>query len=254
MRITILGSGTSHGVPMIGCKCAICTSTNPKNRRYRPSITVEVNGKVILVDTSTELRMQSLQFGVDQVDAVMITHTHADHIFGMDDLRRFNDLSGDVIPVYANEDHQADIRRIYPYIFDPPKQGGGVPRISMQPLEEVTMVCDFPVQTVPVMHGSLPVNGFRFGKFAYVTDTNYIPPSSMELLQGLDTLILDAVRFRPHSTHFGLDEAVAIVEILKPKQAFFTHLSHDFDHDVVNATLPSYAQLSYDGQIIEISN
>ena len=253
MKMTILGSGTSHGVPMIGCKCNVCLSNNPKDKRYRPSITVEEDGKVILIDTSTDLRSQSLQFGVEQVDAVLITHTHADHIFGMDDLRRFNDLSGEAIPVYANDEHQADIRRIYPYIFNPPKQGGGVPRINLCSLQPTMDVCGIHVQTIPVMHGSLPVNAFRFDRFAYVTDTNAISVQSMNMLQGLDLLILDAVRFRPHSTHFGLYEALDVANALGAKQTLFTHLSHDFDHDAVNAELPPHAQLAYDGQIVVLN-
>ena len=239
---------------MIGCKCEVCLSENPKNTRFRPSITIEQDGKTILIDTSTDLRSQSLKFGLERVDAVLITHTHADHIFGLDDLRRFNDLSGEMIPVYAGEAHQADIRRIYPYIFDPPKQGGGVPRVELRAIEPEMLICGMRIQTVPVMHGSVPVNTYRMGSFAYVTDTNRIPPQSMELLQNLDLLILDAVRFRPHSTHFGLYEALEMSVTLGAAETLFTHLSHDFDHDTVNASLPPNAQLAYDGQVIHLNS
>jgi phosphoribosyl 1,2-cyclic phosphate phosphodiesterase len=252
MRITILGSGTSHGVPMIGCTCEVCTSTNPKNQRFRPSILVENNGRNILVDTTPELRMQSLAFGLNRVDAVLITHVHADHIFGLDDLRRFNDLSGEVIPVYGDRNSLEEVRRIFPYIFNPPKQGGGTPRIDLRLLPGSFDLFGVHTESFTVMHGSMPVMAFRFNNAAYVTDTNHIPEAAMEKLQNLDLLILDAVRYEPHSTHFGLWEAVEVAEKLKPKQVLFTHLSHHFEHDKTNSELPNHMQLAYDGQTIDL--
>ncbi len=249
--VTILGSGTSHGVPMIGCACEVCTSPDPKNRRFRPSITVESGGHVILVDTTPELRMQSLAFGLSRVDAVLITHTHADHIFGLDDLRRFNDLSGEVIPVYGDSRSLDDIRRIFPYIFNPPQQGGGTPKIDLRTVPESFDLFGVHIESFPVMHGSLPVLAYRFNDIAYVTDTNHIPDESMAKLGGLDLLILDAVRYSPHSTHYGLWEAVEIAERLQAKQVLFTHLSHHFEHAKTNSELPFHMQLAYDGQIIE---
>jgi phosphoribosyl 1,2-cyclic phosphate phosphodiesterase len=252
MRITVLGSGTSHGVPMIGCDCDVCTSANPKNKRFRPSVAVENEGKTVLVDTTPELRLQSLAFGLKQVDAVLFTHTHADHIFGLDDLRRFNDLSGQEIPIYGDEATLADIRRIYSYIFNPTQLGGGIPRITLNEVQESFDLFGMRVQSFYVMHGKLPVLAYRFDSFAYVTDTNHIPPDSMEKLRNLDLLILDAVRPKPHVTHFGLYEALAVVEELKPKRALFTHLSHLFEHETVNAELPEHVRLAYDGQVVEL--
>ena len=252
MRVTVLGSGTSHGVPMIGCKCAVCTSENPNNKRFRPSITVQNAGKTILVDTTPELRLQALANGLDRVDTVFYTHTHADHLFGLDDLRRFNDLSGEEIPIYGDEATLEDIRRAFRYIFVETQAGGGKPRLDLRVMPEQMSLYDMEIQSFYVMHGKLPVLAFRFNDFAYVTDTNYIPPDSMEKLRSLDLLILDAVRPHPHVTHFGLYEALEVIAELKPKQALLTHLSHLFDHDETNAQLPENVRLAFDEQVVEL--
>jgi phosphoribosyl 1,2-cyclic phosphate phosphodiesterase len=263
MEILVLGSGTSHGVPMIGCDCDVCLSPNPRNRRFRPSILVRHEGKAILVDTTPELRLQSLAFDVRQVDAVLFTHTHADHIFGLDDLRRFNDLMDREIPVYGDEDTLADIRRIYPYIFKETQQGGGKPRLTLHSVETEFTLFGLQIQSFYVMHGRLPVLSYRFDapadaegpacSVAYVTDVNYIPPDSLARLQNLDVLFLDAVRFEPHSTHFGLYQALEVIADLKPRQAYLTHLSHHFEHDAVNAQLPKNVALAYDGLTVHCS-
>jgi len=195
--------------------------------------------------------MQSLTFGLNRVDAVLITHVHADHIFGLDDLRRFNDLSGEVIPVYGDKNAVDEIRRIFPYIFNPPKQGGGTPKIDLRLVPDSFELFGLRIDSLTVMHGSLPVLAYRFNNFAYVTDTNHIPEAAMEKLTGLDVLVLDAVRYQPHSTHFGLWEAVAVAEKLKARRVLFTHLSHHFEHDKTNSELPSHMQLAYDGQTID---
>jgi phosphoribosyl 1,2-cyclic phosphate phosphodiesterase len=252
MRVIVLGSGTSHGVPMIGCHCAVCTSSNPKNRRFRPSIAVENQGRVILVDTTPELRMQALAFGLERVDAVLFTHTHADHVFGLDDLRRFNDLMRAEIPVYGDEATLADIRRVFPYIFTETPPAGGKPRLTLHPMPEEFDLCGVHIQAFYVMHGTLPVLAFRFDAFGYVTDTNHVPHEAMAKLRGLKVLILDAVRFDPHVTHFGLWQAVEVAKQLAAERTLFTHLSHHFDHDAVNAQLPAGMELAYDGQTIEL--
>ncbi len=256
MRVIVLGSGTSHGVPMIGCTCPVCLSPNPKNRRFRPSIAVQTDfageTRTILVDTTPELRLQSLTFGLNRVDAVLLTHSHADHIMGLDDLRRFNDLSGAEIPVYGDPETQEDIRRVFRYIFVQTQQGGGKPRIRLEETPAAFDLYGLAVRRLTVMHGRLPVQAYRLNNFAYVTDTNHLPDDARAQLQNLDLLILDAVRFDPHPTHFGLWEAVAAVQELKPKRALFTHLSHHFDHDAVNAQLPPGMELSYDGQTLEL--
>ncbi len=260
MEILVLGSGTSHGVPMIGCECAVCTSENPKNRRFRPSIMVRHGEEAILIDTTPELRLQSLTLGITRVDAVFYTHTHADHIFGLDDVRRFNDLSGQELPVYGDADTLDDIQRIYPYIFKQTQLGGGKPRLSLHEVEREFSLFGLKIQSFYVMHGKLPVLSYRFDQpatsttpaysAAYVTDVSYIPPDAMEKLYGLDVLLLDAVRFQPHPTHFGLYQALEVIEQVQPKRAYLTHLSHHFDHDTVNAQLPTGVELSYDGLVV----
>ncbi|HZP84796.1 MAG TPA: MBL fold metallo-hydrolase [Chthonomonadaceae bacterium] len=260
MEILILGSGTSHGVPMIGCECAVCRSDNPKNKRFRPSILVRNAEHSILVDTAPELRLQALANDVRRVDAVLFTHTHADHIFGMDDLRRFNDLVGGEIPIYGDPQTLDDIRRIFRYVFIETQAGGGKPRLILHTIPPAFDLFGLHIQAFYVMHGRLPVLSFRFDRpaiadtparsAAYVTDVNLIPPDSMAKLQDLDLLILDAVRFEPHSTHFGLYQALDVIAELRPRQALLTHISHHFDHDAVNAQLPSNVALAYDGQRI----
>ena len=259
MQILVLGSGTSHGVPMIGCECAVCRSEDPHNRRFRPSILVRHAGRAILVDTTPELRLQSLTFDVRQVDAVLFTHTHADHLMGLDDLRRFNDLSGRELPVYGDDGTLNDIRRTFPYIFKQTQLGGGKPRLSLHTIEPDFDLFGVRIRPFTVLHGSLPVLAYRFDvpeaadvpsrAVGYVTDVSFIPPDGLELMRGLDVLILDAVRFDPHPTHFGLYQALEVIAEVSPKQAYLTHLSHHFDHEAVNSKLPDNVRLAYDGLI-----
>lgn len=252
MRVTVLGSGTSHGVPMIGCECAVCTSPDPRNRRFRPSIAVENEGNTILVDTTPELRLQALAFRLKRVDAVFYTHSHADHIFGFDDIRRFNDLLGDEVPVFASPATLEDLRRVFRYVFVATQAGGGKPRVALNEIPEDFEMFGMRIRAFPVYHGDLPVLAFRFGDFAYVTDVNRIPPNSMEKLRGVQTLILDAVRYTPHATHFGLWQAVQVARELMPERTYFTHLSHKFDHEAANAQLPAGMELAYDGLVLDL--
>lgn len=248
-RVTVLGSGTSHGVPMIGCTCEVCGSTDPRDRRLRPSIYLEIEGgPSLLVDTSTDLRQQALAFGVRRVDAILLTHSHADHVMGMDDVRRFNVLNGGAIPVYASPHTGRELRRIFQYVFEPPAQkGGGLPQLALHAIEGAFSVGGLDIRPVPLLHGTLPILGFRFGRFAYLTDASVIPDAAWPLLGGLDVLILNALRHRPHPTHFSLAEAVAVVERLGPRQAYFTHVCHDLPHEATNRSLPSGMALAYDG-------
>lgn len=252
MQVIILGSGTSHGVPMIGCGCAVCTSTDPHNKRTRPSIAIRNGEYVYIVDTAPEFRLQSLAAGLNRVDAVFITHTHADHIFGMDDIRRFNDLMGSEVPVYGSEETLSDIKRIFRYIFTPTPVGGGKPRISLHTMPSTMETNGVTVRAIPVKHGDLPILGYRFNDFAYVTDVSSIPPESMERLKGLDLLIMDAVRYRPHATHFGLYQTLDVIESLNPRQAYITHISHRLEHSVVNGLLPPHVQLAFDGLCVDL--
>ncbi len=258
MKITILGSGTSHGVPMIGCNCEVCTSANPKNHRMRPSIAVEGPGGTILIDTTPELRLQSIKTGLNHVDAVLITHTHADHIFGMDDLRRFNDLGGHDIPVYGSPEVLEDIQRIYRYVFVQTQVGGGKPRLQLRVAENIMEICGLNISCFTVLHGKLEVQSYRFedpttGKsFAYVTDVSIIPETVKHFLNNLDLLILDAVRYEPHPTHFGLYQALDVIANARPAAALLTHLSHHFDHDRLCQETPPHVEPAFDGQIIDL--
>jgi phosphoribosyl 1,2-cyclic phosphate phosphodiesterase len=247
--VTFLGSGTSHGVPMIGCTCDVCQSPDPYDRRMRPSIYLEVDGgPSILVDTSTDLRQQALAFGVVKVDAILMTHSHADHVMGMDEVRRFNVLNHGAIPVHASAATSRELRRIFQYVFEPPPQkGGGIPQLDLHDIDGPFKVGTLSVQPIPLLHGTLPILGYRFGSFAYLTDASTIPDEAWPMLEGLDVLVLNALRHRPHPTHFSLSEAAAVAERLQPRQTFFTHVCHDLPHAITNRSLPAGMALAFDG-------
>lgn len=239
---------------MIGCTCAVCTSTDARDRRTRPSIHLAVEGgPAILVDTSTDLRMQALTHGITRVDAILFTHSHADHIMGMDEVRRFNALKGGAIPAYADERTSNDLRRTFSYVFTPPDQpGGGVPQVDLSTITEDFRIQDLHVEPVPIFHGKRPILGFRFGTFAYVTDCNLFTDRAWQVLAGVEVLILGALRHRPHPTHFTVAEALQVVEQLKPRQTYFTHICHDLGHASTNAALPAGVELAYDGLQFDI--
>lgn len=253
-RVTFLGTGTSHGVPMIGCQCAVCRSDDPRDRRLRPSIHVDVDGgPAVLVDTATDLRQQALINDITRVDAVLFTHSHADHVMGLDELRRFNALKGAHLPVYADADTGAELRRIFAYAFTPPAgPGGGVPELALTPIDGPFVVEGMTIVPVPILHGHWPILGFRIGTFAYLTDCSAIPEPSYALLEGLDVLVLDALRHRPHSTHFTVAEAVAAATRVGARQTYFTHICHDLPHAATCAALPPGMALAYDGQVVTI--
>ena len=250
----MLGTGTSHGVPMIGCECDTCRSTDPRDRRSRASIYIQVaGGPSVLVDTSPDLRMQALAHGLTRVDAILYTHSHADHIMGLDEVRRFNVLQKSVIPCYGDAQTLSDLRRIYSYVFDPDTpRGGGIPQVVTARVVGEFCVGDATFVPVPLMHGSRTILGYRIGAFAYLTDCSGIPDASWPLLRGVRTVILDALRVRPHPTHLSLDQALAMVERLAPERAFFTHMCHDLPHAATCARLPQGVQLAYDGLAFEI--
>lgn len=253
-RVTVLGCGTSAGVPMVGCVCAVCRSADPRDNRLRPSILVEVEGGArVLVDTTPDLRQQALRAGLSEVDAVVYTHGHADHILGLDDLRRFNLERGGPVPCWASSETWATIRQTFSYAFDgKPRLGGGVPRLESHEIQGPFSVAGLPIVPVPTLHGRMEVLGLRFGDFAYLTDCNHIPEASLPLLAGVRILILDALRHAPHTTHFTLAEAVEVAGRIGAEQTFFTHMTHDLGYAETMAALPAGLALAYDGLSLDI--
>ena len=253
MRLTFLGTGTSTGVPSIGCECETCLSKDPRDKRLRVSALIEHAGKKILVDTSIDFRQQALRAGINYLDAVMLTHCHVDHVFGLDDIRPLNFRHG-ALGVYANEVAWKDLKRIFQYIFEPTHFGGGLPQLiphTVEPLSSFNIGDQIEVTPIEVIHGKLPVIAYRFNDFAYATDLKTIPETSMDALRGLDTLVLDCVRIKPHSTHLCLEEALAYIEDLKPKKAFLTHMNHDFLHERDSKRLPDNVEFAYDELVVE---
>lgn len=248
----VLGSGTSNGVPMLGVSYPDSFLANPKNHRTRCSLVLHGPEGSLLIDCAPELRIQCVRENVKMVDAVLITHTHADHVMGMDDLRSFCIVAKRDMPVYTLPQYQEDIRRIYLYAFREFPPGIEVPRFDLRDCPEVLEVGGMRIETFVVDHGPTPVIGIRVGDFAYLTDVSHIPEAAWEKLQGLGTLILDAVRFKPHPNHFHFDRAMEVAAELGAGMTFFTHLSHDYDHDVFEQRLPSHIRLAYDGLRISV--
>ena len=253
-RVRVLGTGTSHGVPMIGCDCSTCTSSDPRDRRSRASILIDVSsGPSVLVDTTPDLRAQALTHNVRRVDAIVFTHSHADHVMGLDEVRRFNVLQRSAIPCYGDERTLRDLRRIYAYIFDADTpRGGGIPQVMLTRVAGEFCLGAATFVPVPLLHGSREILGYRIGTFAYLTDCSEIPDASWPLLSGVQILILDALRERPHPTHLSVSQALAIVERLGPRQAYFTHMCHDLPHAATCARLPAGVELAYDGLTFDV--
>ncbi len=254
--LTILGCGTSTGVPLIGCDCRVCRSRNPKNRRLRASAWLQSRGKSILIDTSTDLREQALRHKILHVDAVLYTHPHSDHVLGIDELRSYNYLQGTEIPVYGNAWTASELPVRFDYVFNPPAyvEGGGIPRLVLHSIEagdysprKPLDIQGVPVLPIPLKHGSKEVLAYRIDSIAYVTDTSYIPSESLELLKGLDCLVLDCLRLEAHGTHFNLDQALEAISQLRPRKTFLTHLGHDFEYAKWSRKLPKGVFLAYDG-------
>ena len=249
--LTVLGSGTSMGVPTIGCRCAVCTSSDPRDRRTRPSILVDYDGHRILIDSSPDFREQAIREGIQHLDAVLYTHAHADHILGLDDLRPLTFHRPGKIPLYAQPPAATVIRRMFQYIFAGDYKYGGLAQVELSEFTAPIELFGATFHPVPVMHGDAEICGFRIGSAAYLTDFSDIPTASEAMLRGLDILILDALRRKPHPTHSTVENSLAIIERLQPRRAFFTHMCHDLGHEATNATLPSHVQLSYDGLKLE---
>jgi phosphoribosyl 1,2-cyclic phosphate phosphodiesterase len=282
LKVTLLGTGTSHGVPMIGCDCRVCRSTDPKDRRLRPSILIELGAdgnlakagshvddagshteagsriaravRTILVDTSTDLRAQALEHDVRRVDAILFTHSHADHVFGLDEVRRYNAMQREAIPCFADGRTIADLRQTFGYIFNPATPaGGGVPQLELHRILGPFTLGGVEILPVPILHGKRPILGFRIGTFAYLTDCSAIPDASWPLLSGVRMLVIDALRDRPHPTHFSVAEALEAVARIAPERAWFTHIAHDLPHAETCARLPAGVELAYDGLVLTIS-
>lgn len=247
-ELTFLGTGTSNGIPVIGCDCDVCRSPDPRDRRTRSSAVVRDGERTYLIDTATELRFQALAAGLRRVDAVLMTHAHADHTGGFDDLRRFNELQGRHLPVYANLGTASMLRQRFSYAFvDQYPFYGGKPDLTLHVVDEPFDLFGRYVIPIPVLHGRLPILGYRLGDLAYVTDAKEIPLSSLELLRDLDVLVLNALRERPHPTHLSLAEAVSVIEELRPRLAYLIHLSHELSHAEASSLLPASIQVAYDG-------
>jgi phosphoribosyl 1,2-cyclic phosphate phosphodiesterase len=248
--VICLGSGTSHGVPMIGCDCPVCTSPDPHDRRTRTSIVLDFGERAVLVDTSPELRLQCIANGIRRIDAVLYTHHHADHVTGMDDLRRFNWINRSEVLCYGMPATLEVLRRMFLYAFeDDPDYPSHKPQLRLIPIDGTAPLELFGrrILPIPLMHGPMPVLGFRVGAFAYCTDCNHIPEGSLRLLERLEVLILDGLRHKPHPTHYCLAEAVEVARRIGARQTFFTHIAHELKHAETNATLPSGMALAYDG-------
>jgi phosphoribosyl 1,2-cyclic phosphate phosphodiesterase len=267
--LTVLGSGTSMGVPTIGCDCAVCTSADPHDRRTRPSIMVQwddphpappmtgtsaIPTHTVLIDTTPDFREQAIREHIRKIDAVLYTHGHADHILGLDDVRPLSFpriTGGRKIPLYASERTAEVLRSVFRYIFDADYKYGGLAQVELLPLNGSVELFGATFQPIAVIHGDAPIEGFRFGGAAYLTDFSSVPEESLAQLEGLDILFLDALRHHPHPTHSTVENSLKIVERLKPRRTYFTHISHDLPHEETNAVLPENVRLSHDGLKLE---
>ena len=249
--LTVLGSGTSMGVPTIGCACAVCQSPDPHDRRTRPSILLEFGGRFVLIDTTPDFREQAIRERIRQIDAVLYTHTHADHILGIDDLRPLSYHREGKIPLYASPEAADFIRNMFRYIFDADYKFGGLAQVELCEVTAPFELFGVKIIPVPVIHGEAEIFGYRFGSAAYITDFSTIPESSLTMLEGLDVLFLDALRHTPHPTHSTVENSLKIVERLKPARTFFTHICHDLPHQETNAALPPHVRLAHDGLRLE---
>lgn len=254
MRVTFLGTGTSAGVPVVGCDCATCRSADPRDRRLRPSVCIEPgDGTRVVVDTTPDFRAQALACGLTGVDVILFTHQHADHIMGLDDVRPFSLRQEAAIPCLGDAPTLAALRRVFSYVWDPKTpRGGGLPRLRLLEVTGRFSLGRTPVAPVPLLHGERPILGYRVGDFAYLTDCSEIPDSSWPLLEGLRVVVLGALRHRPHPTHFSLGQALETAARIAAGRTYFTHMSHDLPHAETCAALPPGVALAHDGLVIEL--
>lgn len=253
MKITFLGTGTSQGIPVIACKCPVCQSANSKDKRLRTSVLIEDKGSIFTIDAGPDFRQQMLRTEVNRLDAILVTHGHKDHVGGMDDIRSFNWLQRKAMPVYADEFAAKSIRSEFAYAFAHDKYPG-LPNFNLLPItNENIKIGSTEITPIPLMHHKLSVHGFRIKDFTYITDTNFIPADSWKLLEGTKTLVINALRKEKHVSHFNLEEALEVIEKIKPERAYLTHISHLMGfHKTVSTELPNNVQIAYDGLILDI--
>ena len=255
MIVTFLGTGTSTGVPVVGCRCRVCTSADPKNVRLRQSVKIDANGKTFLIDTTPDLRLQLLRDPIPRLDFVLFTHSHADHLMGLDDIRPFNFRQRETIHAFANGPTAKAIRRAFSYIWSDSQIGGGKPQLELHEVDGTFEHEGIEITPIPVAHGDWTIYGYRIGPFAYITDTNGIPDSSIKLLEGVDTLALDGLRpSPPHPTHFTIGEAVGVAKKIGARITYLIHLTHEVDHAEIDRTLPPGVKLAYDGLRLEFAS
>ncbi|MDX9799778.1 MAG: MBL fold metallo-hydrolase [Spirochaetia bacterium] len=254
MRLTFLGTGTSHGIPVIGCTCDVCKSDNQKNKRTRASVWIESGESSILIDTATEFRIQALREGINNVDCVFLTHSHADHIHGIDDLRPLSRYKH--IPVYGNKKTITDVKKRFSYINDSAGSGGGKPKLIFTEINENEVTVpgsntnhenETIIREVKIKHGENDISGYRIGKLAYLTDCSYIPPESFKILEGIEILIIGALRYKPHPTHFSVNEALEMIDKTGCRKAYLTHMCHNLDHEALEKELPPHVRPAWDG-------
>lgn len=251
LRLTFLGTGTSMGVPTLGCECRVCHSTDPRDNRTRPSVALDYDDRTVLIDTTPDLRLQGLRHRLKRVDAVLYTHSHADHILGLDDLRPFN-LKQGCVPLYASAFTSGVLRQAFPWVFGQATPASTRPEVNLREINGPIDLHGLRITPVPVEHGRLECLGYKFGRAAYITDFSVIPPDSKALLRGLDLLVLDALRDRPHPNHSTVENSLALVDELKPRRAYFTHIAHDLGHAETSRRLPENVELAYDGLSVEV--
>jgi phosphoribosyl 1,2-cyclic phosphate phosphodiesterase len=256
LELTVLGSGTSMGVPSLTCHCPVCSSTDPHDNRLRPSILLTHNGQTAVIDTTPDFRTQALRVGLDRLDAILFTHAHADHILGFDDIRPYNLRQQAALPVYASRETIAILKHTFSYVFDTAPAISTIPQVTLHPVDGPFDVIGTRIVPIPALHGEMGVLGFRFGSAAYLTDFSVLPESSKPLLAGLDDLMIDALRDTPHPMHQTVEQALELVKELKPRRAWFTHIAHELPHEETNARLIAagfpHVALAYDGLRFEV--